>query len=377
VVRDPQAEGMLSEAATRLQAELAAAGFEVVFVDGTPDIDPTAQVAAALGASPPFATVAVVRSEAGVVADIWVADRASGKSIVRRIDVSAADLGAPRVLAIRAVELLRASLLDLPEASAQPAAAPFLTRIPVTLGASSGAPPDPGPSLPPSPPRSPAAAQPWPVPAPSASAWPPSTPALHGAWANPPSVRAPRKVERAEDRPRALFEGLTLQASLAALVTFGGFGESLAPSLAAGYGWRRGWVARLALVGPKARVDLEGTAAGSASVRDELAMAELAYAFGSPEAIVVPTASLGAGVYHASIEGTAQPPYIAYDEDSWAAVAEAGVGLAARAGSRFAFVVDARMLILLPEPVVLVAGEEVGRAGTPAWLASFGLLLKL
>jgi hypothetical protein len=169
---------------------------------------------------------------------------------------------------------------------------------------------------------------------------------------------------------------VTIQASLAALLTFGDLGESLAPSLRVGYGGSGGLLGRLAFVGPKASVDLEG-AAGGASVREELALVELAYAFGSAESVLVPTVSLGAGIHHAGIEGTAAPPYIANDEDSWAAAADAGVGLALRAGSRFAFVLDVHALILLPEPVVFVAGEEVGRAGTPAWLASLGLLLEL
>lgn len=370
VVRDPQAEGLMSELTTRLQAELQAAGFEVVFVDGTPDIDPSAQVAGVIGASPPFATVAVVRSERGAIADIWIADRTSGKSIVHRIDVSTADLGAPRVLAIRAVELLRASLVDLREAAAAPPApAPILARIPVPARE---APPPPN-KTPPSttPPNKHSPDKHSPSSAPRS----PSSPPLHGSGARPPHSET-TPAPGAGERPRPLFEGVTVQASLAALLSFGDLGESLAPSLRIGYGGSRGLLGRFTFVGPKLSIDLAGDA-GGASVREELALVELAYAFGSAESVLVPTISLGAGIHHAGIEGTAAPPYVANDEDSWAATADAGVGLALRAGSRFAFVLDVHALVLLPEPVIFVVGEEVGRAGAPAWLASLGLLLKL
>jgi hypothetical protein len=363
VVRDPSAEGVLNEFTTRLQAELQAAGFEVIFVDGTPDIDPSAQVAGVIGASPPFATVAVVRSEQGAVADVWVADRTSGKSIVHRIDVSSADLGAPRVLAIRAVELLRASLVDLREASPTPAPAPMLARIPVPVGAPPALPPSSAPAgaAPPSSPR--------------ALPGSPSNSPLPGASARPPDGEATRPPDPG-DRPRPLFEGVTVQASLAALITFGDLGESLAPGIRVGYGSEQGWLGRIGFVGPKASISLEG-AAGGASVREELALVELVYAFGSRDSVLLPTLSIGAGIHHAAIEGTASPPYVANDDDAWAAAADAGAGLALRAGGRIAFVFDVHTLILLPEPLVFVAGEEVGRAGTPAWLASLGVLLKL
>jgi len=101
------------ELETRLRAELAIAGFDSVVLESPVESDeqPLEQEARDTGS---FAAIAVVR-RAGLGAEVWVADRVTGKTVRRRVDFDASSPDAPAIFAIRAVELLRASLLELSE----------------------------------------------------------------------------------------------------------------------------------------------------------------------------------------------------------------------------------------------------------------------
>jgi hypothetical protein len=116
VVSPPRAEPLVEEAVIRLVAELHAAGFSVRVVEASPGGDGRAQVEATAdaGAAEPFATIAIVPTDRGAVADMWVADHVTKKTLVRRVDTG--DAGATNAasdLAVRSVELLRASLLEV------------------------------------------------------------------------------------------------------------------------------------------------------------------------------------------------------------------------------------------------------------------------
>lgn len=88
---------------TRICAELVAEGFACVIE--APAHDPRTDVEAASDA---FASITIERE--GAAADVWVADHVTGKTLVRRVEAADA-----RALAIRAVDLLRASLLEVRE----------------------------------------------------------------------------------------------------------------------------------------------------------------------------------------------------------------------------------------------------------------------
>jgi hypothetical protein len=120
VVSPPHAAPLVEEAVIRLSAELRAAGFSVRIVLGAPGGDGRAQVEGDAGALPgrspsePFATIAIVTTDHGAVADMWVGDHVTKKTLVRRIDIGdAAATNAASDLAVRTVELLRASLLEV------------------------------------------------------------------------------------------------------------------------------------------------------------------------------------------------------------------------------------------------------------------------
>jgi hypothetical protein len=102
--RDPEVATLLS----RLRGELGAAGFDVMIAPATGG-DARASVEAADPGA--FASVHVTRARTGV--DVWIADRATGKTSVRHVAGKS-----PAEVALQVVELLRASLaeLSMPEA---------------------------------------------------------------------------------------------------------------------------------------------------------------------------------------------------------------------------------------------------------------------
>lgn len=107
------AEAALAEAVTRTRAELALEGFEVMVVPATPDADPRAVVERIVEEQQALAAISFSLESTGAKADLWVTDRATQKTSVRTVDVSqVAAPERPRALAIRAVELLRASLVE-------------------------------------------------------------------------------------------------------------------------------------------------------------------------------------------------------------------------------------------------------------------------
>jgi hypothetical protein len=131
----------------RLRAELEGLGFEVVEVTTTealPDPESLEQIARDAGA---FAAVRITASRGGV--EVWIADRVTGKTVLRELVVPPEE-SVDEVVALRAVELLRASLLELglPAAARGPVApAPAVERL---------LPPAPKPVPPPPRPQPPA-----------------------------------------------------------------------------------------------------------------------------------------------------------------------------------------------------------------------------
>lgn len=95
----------------RLRAELSALGFDVLEVPSEA-VDSTALLSEQTRAHGAAAAVRIVRSGAGI--EVWVVDRVTGKTSLRDVVVPNGPQGdADATIAIRAVELLRASLLEV------------------------------------------------------------------------------------------------------------------------------------------------------------------------------------------------------------------------------------------------------------------------
>jgi hypothetical protein len=313
LVRSDSNDRLLRDATTRLRAELHAAGFEVIDVDRAPG-DEREEVEGVHGAGS-FATVALNRARSGAFADVWVSDHVTGKTVVRRLEVGDAS-NAATVLAIRALELLRASLLEV--------AAP---------------PPD-----------------------------------------NPPAREPPRDVLRwveptIEERPtRDLFAGTSLGVSALGLLGTSGLGLAAGPSVRVQQGLWKPWFARLVLAGPLVGPEPQ-RAEGSALVRQEYGAVDLGVAtrtrpFGA-------LAWAGLGVYHLHTVGSASRPYRATSDDVFALLTHAGAGGFLRLGNRAALTAELSMILLTPHPVVVIAGKDAGTAGAPSICFALGALIGL
>jgi len=110
LVGPPEADAVLTEAFNRLRGELAMHGFEVDIQTADGAVSPE-NLAQRAESSQAVASVTFVRNEAFATADIKISDRVTGKTSIRTIATPAGTDGAS-LLALRAVELLRASLRE-------------------------------------------------------------------------------------------------------------------------------------------------------------------------------------------------------------------------------------------------------------------------
>ncbi len=128
--------------ARRIAAEFEFLGFEPVLVDGEPPQDPSQLEAVARSQRAALAVLVV--EHAGDV-ELWLADRITGKFVIRHLRLGEQE--ATRTVAVRVVELLRASLLELERdpdppgreaptsAASRAALRPARPRFGATLGA--------------------------------------------------------------------------------------------------------------------------------------------------------------------------------------------------------------------------------------------------
>lgn len=114
VVQPTTPDEVATETLTRIQGELVAAGCEVVSIDSRNlAATPGERVEIASIALDALAAFEIVHDADHLNMEIWVADRLSGTPVVRRIDVQLeSGSRATSTVAVRAVELLRASLLE-------------------------------------------------------------------------------------------------------------------------------------------------------------------------------------------------------------------------------------------------------------------------
>jgi hypothetical protein len=313
LVRSSSSDPVLREASTRVRAELIDAGFEVVEVDRAPG-DPRSEVEDAAPTTTSFATVAMNRAPNGAFADVWISDHLTGKTVVRRIEVGAGP-NATAVLAIRALELLRASLLEV-AAKAPPSEPPMSAPNDVMK---------------------------W------------IAPAL------PPAPAAP------------VLQGSALGLGALALHGLSGIGIAVGPTASFSHGVGP-WFARVTLAGPLLGPELHA-AAGSATVRQELAAGAVGWA-SEPKPLGV-YAWVGAGGFDLHTDGSAVAPNRGFSRDVVSFLWTAGVGGLARVGPRIALTADLTAVFLDPQPIVVIAGKDAGSAGAPSVGGALGVLVGL
>lgn len=129
LVRPEGSDTLLAEAFTRVRAELLLQDFEVVVVasegSGSPE-----SIADAASRENAFAAIKLTRRAGGRSADVWLADRVTGKTTLRSLEL-AGQSDAPSVLAVRTVDLLRSSLREFGPGTAPPPEVKGVVRGPL------------------------------------------------------------------------------------------------------------------------------------------------------------------------------------------------------------------------------------------------------
>jgi hypothetical protein len=271
-----------------------------------------------------IATIALIGNSDDGPAELWIVSGVPwGRAVVRRLLVpTGATAHDDEVLAIRALEFLRASAIELARSAD------------ASRGASAPANPPPPP--------------PVPVPVAAQSA-PPVPPA---------------------ERGRVSFElGLSLLESSRAL------GPAFLPIARVRAEWLSLLETRVTLAGfgTQPRVT---SAEGTALVAQYLGLFELRAAFRHGHA-VRPAIGVGAGALRVSVDAQGFWPYEGLRGDRWAALFDVGAGLTARLGGRLAAAFELHGQVAAPYPTLRASADEVAQIARPALFSSLTLVMPL
>jgi len=302
----------------RLAAELRELGFDALLIAPEGEAASGASLEASAREAGAVAALRGVPSGEGV--EVWIADRVTGKTLLREIEDTGADPDSALVL--RTVELLRATLLEISIPEAPAAEAPSAAEGARELD----------------------------VPPPRALA------ARRGA----PSSEAP---------PLA-----TLRFALAPGFFFspGGFGPI--PAFGAGIEWRLSDNAGLAVLGtiPLARAGIERPE-GTVSLTVWTAGAAARVFLAEPQSPWAPSIDLGALVLSFESAGYAERGYSAGSSSAWTGAPFARVGLAHSLAPPVRVRADLLVSALMQGVSVRVADREAATWGEPMVLLSLGV----
>jgi len=341
-------EPMLLELYHRLEAELRIHGFETVTLVGTPDEGAEAALGAEASARGALAAIAVVLRNRNAALDVWLVDPELGRASLRSLSANAGDETA-NLVAVRAVDLLRASLAGRAQRTA---ANPARSGSAADSGGVSA----------------PAAAAPGPERAgptpeervPEQRAGDAATPAQETDPADEPAApRPPRRV--------ALFSA---RAELFALWQGSRLPPGLGPALSVWLCPLRRLCLGAAAAGGFGLGRLE-TALGTATVRQQLFGVELELSLLELGALQLSAAGAG-GVMLLQAEGDPKPPLVARDASQWSWTLAAGPRLLLELSAQWSVSASIRARVYLPDVVVAV-DTQAARLSRPSLEAALGL----
>jgi len=122
-------------------------------------------------------------------------------------------------------------------------------------------------------------------------------------------------------------------------------------------------------LGTQPRVE---TAYGSASVSQTLLLLELVTGFIDRGALR-PFATVGGGALHVGVSGAGVPPYVGQDSERWSASVDAGVGLALAFRSHAAAVAELHCLVASPHPSIRFVDSVPATIGYPSLMLTLAL----
>jgi hypothetical protein len=316
IVVHPPLAGTQAEFESVLRSELLAAGFEVLTVPETASDGPTLEAIAQRTES--AAAVSIVQPPGSLAADVWIGDRLTGKTLLRHVRPERVAPETPSIVAIRAVELLRASFLELNETRS---ARSEMASVSSTQ-----------------------------------------------AWLAPPEPAAAAPADSRNDAPKSADARWSIAVGGAGIGGPGGLPSGLAPAFALSWRASSTWAAQLFALGPAlGTVDMP---VGSAKVDQELVA--LRSRFDIVRSRFAPFLTVGLGAYHLGARGTASAPYVASSGQAWAAIALAGAGARVSLSRPVALVGELDAVVAAPRPVLQFAGQEGIYAGRPTVMGHLG-----
>jgi len=310
LVRTNSSTASAKEAMNRMQGELAAEGFDVSFVDSAAGEVPSLPA----GEDTNSVSIELVVDADEQAAELRVIDHLTNKTVIRRTKIEAQEASqVAQVLSVRAVELLRASLMEL------------LIR---------------------SRPRSAVEASP------------------------PVDVAAARKASTWAAGELQLQRESTwgFDAGGAGLVGFGGIDPALLGVIRVRLLLGRAFQLRAtaAGLGPTTNIAPPSAAAqhSGATVSQNFGLFELVATPWS-DAALAPVISLGGGPFNAAVNGINPRGFTAFTKSHWTAALDAGVGLRFRLSDSFDLDLEAQALLTLEQIVTSFAVPDGSQVEGP------------
>lgn len=333
LARTDDADDVTGEALARVSGELTAAGFDVRAVWVATSADPRATVETVGRELSPAAAFAIFPGaptpDGRPSAEIWVSDRLTGRATVEHLTVDPRD-GDRRaaVLAVRAVELLKASVAELWVGGSAPPRPPPPSAPPALLAKDQGGT------------------------APVVTATPAPTPRL-----------APTD------------SGTALEAVMAIVGHVGGFPLDVAPLLRLSLGLGRGFTARVDAFGFDRGWTLS-TNDGTARVRMQFATAGAVMTLHQGHRFQG-RLSAGLGLARLDVSGTGNGIWVGQSKELWGGMGSAGAGAAVYLTAALAMVAELDAQLFWHRPTVEVGSALGGQAGAPALIGTLGLRFAL
>jgi hypothetical protein len=323
--RPSAADPTIAEALHRIGGELVADGFEVEMVDLPPSPAGAAPLLVPDSTEPGvIATIDLTVDEGAHVAELRVVDRLTNKVVTRRAPIDeVAPSREAEVLAVRAVELLRASLMELlieaRPAPMTPTPAPVVDKLHATTWAARGLPPGEEPA--------------WGIEIGMAVLANVGGPSAEREI--PASLLAIARLRR------------TLLGPLAIRVTVAGLGTE---------------------------PEVNQQRVGSASMSSDLALFEAVLTIWK-KSPVHPMASLGIGAMYFSVNGSpGDPAYAPNSSHQLSVAADGGAGVEVRLVRQLGISFEGHAFLASPYPVVEFLGTPQAHSGIPSLVGSASLV---
>ncbi len=316
IIRPLGSSPEVNETLSRLHGELLSVGLEVGMADrpaalGRDAVDFRAWLADLAAARGACAVIDIVGASGPPAVDVWVIEKSPRSPEASRVSVEPGTENPAERLAIRAIEVLRSSFLEIDLAARGRRGQP-------------GAPP-------------------------------------------PIAASAPAEVTRPASGP----ERFTVEAGVAVLTSLDGVGPALSPLVRVGWAARPWLLAQVALAGLGSRPTV-ATTTGNARVAQQYGVLGGSYRFRTGQALQ-PWVALSAGVLRTSVEGQVDSPRQGHAAVKWSFLAEASLGMGLHLGGRYHLTLAAHAQVAEPYVAIHFLDQVVATSGRPNLLMTLAV----